>query len=41
MGDNPVSLNLDPEFQQLNPGLDSIGREAAATVLSLSESSPT
>ena len=39
MGANPVSINLDPEFQQLNPGLDTIGREAAATVLSLSESS--
>ncbi|MEO5662000.1 MAG: hypothetical protein ABIR39_01840 [Nocardioides sp.] len=39
MGANPVSINLDPEFQHLNPGLDAIGREAAATVLSLSESS--
>jgi hypothetical protein len=39
MGANPVSINLDPEFQRLNPGLDAIGREAAATVLSLSESS--
>ncbi|MBC7632219.1 hypothetical protein [Aeromicrobium sp.] len=36
---NPLSLNLDLEFQALNPGLDSIAREAAATVLSLSESS--
>ena len=36
---NPVSINLDPEFQKLNPGLDAIGREAAATILSLSESS--
>ena len=36
---NPVSINLDPEFQRLNPGLDTIGREAAATILSLSESS--
>lgn len=36
---NPLSLNIDPEFQALNPGLDSISREAAATVLSLSESS--
>ncbi|HXH77598.1 hypothetical protein [Nocardioides sp.] len=39
MGSNPISFNLDPEFQQLNPGLDTVGREAAATVLSLSESS--
>lgn len=39
MEDNPLSLNLDPEFAALNPGLDSIAREAAATVLSLSESS--
>jgi hypothetical protein len=39
MSTNPVSINLDPEFQKLNPGLDTIGREAAATVLSLSESS--
>lgn len=36
---NPKSLNQDPEFQKLNPGLDSTAREAAATVLSLSESS--
>ncbi|MFI5428675.1 hypothetical protein [Aeromicrobium sp. UC242_57] len=36
---NPMSLNQDPEFAALNPGLDSISREAAATVLSLSESS--
>ena len=39
MSANPISINLDPEFQKLNPGLDLIGREAAATVLSLSESS--
>ena len=39
MGANPVSINLDPEFQQLNPGLDTISREAGATLLSLSESS--
>ncbi len=39
MATNPVSLNLDPEFQALNPGLDSISREAAATLLSLSEAS--
>lgn len=39
MGTNPVSLNQDPEFQQLNPGLDTIPREAGATLLSLSESS--
>ena len=39
IADNPLSINLDPEFQKLNPGLDTISREAAATVLSLSESS--
>lgn len=39
MEKNPLSLNLDPEFMALNPGLDQIQREAAATVLSLSESS--
>lgn len=39
MASNPLSLNTDPEFRALNPGLDSIAREAAATVLSLSESS--
>jgi len=39
MGRNPISFNLDPEFQLLNPGLDTVSREAAATVLSLSESS--
>ncbi len=39
MADNPLSINLDPEFKALNPGLDTISREAAATVLSLSESS--
>ena len=39
MSANPVSINLDPEFQKLNPGLDALGREAAATLLSLSESS--
>lgn len=36
---NPLSINQDPEFQALNPGLDTIAREAAASVLSLSESS--
>lgn len=39
MTKNPLSINQDPEFKQLNPGLDSRAREAAATVLSLSESS--
>lgn len=39
MANNPLSINLDPEFKALNPGLDSISREAAATVLSLSGSS--
>ena len=36
---NPVGLNLDPEFQKLNPGLDTISREAAASLMSLSEDS--
>lgn len=36
---NPLSINLDPEFKALNPGLDERDREAAATVLSLSDSS--
>ena len=39
MESNPWSMNLDPEFQQLNPGLDTTAREAAATVLSLSQTS--
>jgi len=39
IGNNPLSINLDPEFQKLNPGLSTIDQEAAATVLSLSESS--
>lgn len=36
---NPQSLNQDREFTALNPGLDTTAREAAATMLSLSESS--
>jgi hypothetical protein len=36
---NPLSINQDPEFQALNPGLDTRAREAAATIISLSESS--
>lgn len=39
MGDNPLSINQDPEFQRLNPGLDTIAREAGATLLSLSGNS--
>jgi hypothetical protein len=39
MAANPVSINLDPEFQQLNPGIDAVARESGATLLSLSESS--
>ncbi|MCW2750880.1 MAG: hypothetical protein JWR83_1990, partial [Aeromicrobium sp.] len=39
MATNPLSVNLDPEFQALNPGLDTFAREAAATVLSMSDSS--
>ena len=37
--DNPLSLNTDPEFVELNPGLSTIAEEARATVLSLSEAS--
>lgn len=36
---NPLSINLDPEFQALNPGLDTRSREAAAVIMSLSEQS--
>ncbi|HVW80622.1 MAG TPA: hypothetical protein VHB69_06770 [Mycobacteriales bacterium] len=37
---NPLSLNLDPEFEKLNPGLDtSHWSETAATLLNLSTSS--
>ncbi len=39
MAANPKSINQDPEFRALNPGLDTTAREAAATLLSLSESS--
>ncbi len=36
---NPQSINQDPEFRKLNPGLDDTAREAGATLLSLSTSS--
>lgn len=37
---NPYSINLDPEFQQLNPGLDvRHAIQAASTVLAISTSS--
>ncbi|WP_147384774.1 hypothetical protein [Nocardioides cavernaquae] len=39
MSENPWSLNLDPEFIALNPGLTRTTSEAAATLLSLSEAS--
>jgi len=39
MADNPVALMNDPEFMALNPHLSQISQEAAATVLSLSNSS--
>lgn len=38
METNPLSVNLDPEFQALNPGLDLLDREEAAVVMNLSES---
>ena len=38
--DNPLSMNLDPEFKQLNPGLDRVRfSEAASTLLALSTGS--
>jgi len=39
IGGNPLSINTDPEFRRLNPGLSTTAQEAAATVLSLSQSS--
>lgn len=39
MAANPLSLQLDPEFRALNPGLTDISSEAGATLLSLSNSS--
>lgn len=39
MATNPASMNIDPEFRALNPGLDTTPREAGAALLSLSESS--
>lgn len=39
LADNPLSLQLDPEFRALNPGLTDIASEAGATLLSLSNSS--
>lgn len=42
MADNPIRLNLDPEFQALNPGLtEDYETEAAAALMSLSVSSDT
>ncbi|WP_028046174.1 hypothetical protein [Cellulomonas sp. URHE0023] len=41
MQDNPQSLNRDPEFKELNPGLSETATEARATLLSLSESADT
>jgi hypothetical protein len=39
LGSNPLSMNRDPEFKKLNPGLDTTNSEAAATLMSLSTSS--
>ena len=39
MGQNPLSILTDPEFIELNPGLSRTNQEAAATLLSLSNSS--
>ncbi len=38
LADNPLSINRDPEFLELNPGVSEIGNEAMATLASLSES---
>ncbi|WP_148614332.1 hypothetical protein [Nocardioides rubriscoriae] len=39
IGDNPLAMMNDPEFQQLNPGLSEITQEAGAALLSLSNDS--
>lgn len=39
MASNPMSIMTDPEFVGLNPGLSQNDQEAAATLLSLSDSS--
>ena len=40
LADNPLSMNLDPEFRKLNPGLDNVRfSEAASTLLALSTGS--
>jgi hypothetical protein len=39
IGSNPISINRDPEFQKLNPGLSTIAQEAGATLMALSTSS--
>lgn len=39
IGDNPLAMMNDPEFQRLNPGLSQITQEAGATLLSLSNDS--
>ena len=39
IGNNPLAMMNDPEFQALNPGLSEISQEVGATVLSLSNSS--
>ncbi|MCZ4499167.1 MAG: hypothetical protein JWQ74_1720 [Marmoricola sp.] len=39
MSGNPISINRDPEFQKLNPGLSTISQEAGAALMTLSTSS--
>jgi hypothetical protein len=39
LANNPLSINLDPEFKALNPGLSDIAQEAGATLMALSTSS--
>ncbi|GCD91354.1 hypothetical protein [Nocardioides sp. LS1] len=39
IGDNPLGIMNDPEFQKLNPGLTQISQEAGAALLSLSNDS--
>ncbi|GAA2014168.1 hypothetical protein [Nocardioides kribbensis] len=39
IGENPLSIMTDPEFQRLNPGLSTTSQEAGAALLQLSSSS--
>lgn len=41
LANNPIGINHDPEFMELNPGIGEIDSEARATLLSLSDSADT